>query len=231
MLLNRALGAALAVILSALSARILTPSQLGSIVITIASVGVLMRIISLGLGQSAQFYGARESSENRNYRRSLLIAALPVTVISSIALYITGPYAAKLVLARDPQAQELFKLLQYGIPLSFIHFVASLYILGRREMRLYFWISQLPVLFSVLILVWGLAAGLGVPSVVWAWMSQYALSFIMGAVVFIRRSDPPGAAPLSSVGTMFACGQKSYVVAMAAFAAGRVGLIMAPWFT
>jgi O-antigen/teichoic acid export membrane protein len=231
MIFNRTAGAALAVIVSALTARILTPSELGSIVTTLASIGLLMRFASVGLGQSAQFYGARESTEGVHFGRPLLLATIPVTVGSFLALSIAGPFVGKWMLARDFQAQELFRVLQYGIPLSLLHFVASLYILGRREMRLYLWLSQLPVLASVLVLGWGAVAGRGLYAVVWASMAQFGLSFIMGISVFFRRTNHPGAALLPSFKAMYHYGRKSYVVAMAAFAAGRVSLIMGPWFT
>lgn len=231
MVFNRVVGAVLAIVISALSARILTPSELGSFIAAVTCVAILMRTMSFGLGQSAQFYGARESMEKRFFGRALLLAIVPVTVMSLAALLLVGSLVAKLVLAGDPAAQELFEVLQYGIPLTLIHFVASLYVLGRREMRRYFWISILPVLASVLVLVWGALEKQGLHAVVVAWMAQFFLSFVLGVLALVKRDQLPTVALVTTIAALYNYGRRSFVVSIAAFAAGRISLVMGVWFT
>ena len=231
MMFNRLAGAVLAIFISALSARILTPAELGSIVAAVASVALLMRLVSLGLGQSAQFYGALESKDNIVYSQALLAATVPATAISFAVLLLLGPQAGNLILAGDPVGQKYFEELQYGIPLTLIHFVASLYVLGKREMRRYFWISVLPLVASVLVLVWGVLARKGIHTVVLAWQTQFVLSFLLGILLFTRRDNRSAVSFVPSLVAIYRYGLKSYVVSMAAFAAGRISLIMGAWFT
>jgi len=231
MVFNRFAGAALAIAISALSARMLTPGELGSLVAAVTSVAILMRMASCGLGQAAQSYGARESTEKRFFGRALIVATVPVSLMSLAALLLVGAMVGKLVLARDPEAQELFQVLQYGIPLTVVHFVGSLYVLGRREMRWYLWMSVFPVLASVLVLVWGALENQGLDAVVLAWMTQFVLSFLLGVQALVRRDQPATVTLVRTVVELYNYGWKSFGVSMAAFAAGRISLVMGAWFT
>lgn len=229
--LNRLANAILAFVNSALSARILSPGELGSVVVVVACVPLLMRMASFGLGQSAQFYGARESTDHHFFGYALLVSVVPVVAFSLVFLFIAGPLIGKLLLGGDLTAQELYKTLQYGIPLSLIHFVASLYTLGRCAMRRYFWISLLPVLASVLVLGWGFLGNHGLYSVMFAWLAQYCLSFVLGVYAFFARDNQTSAIVVPALMSIYRYALRSYAVFIAAFALSHISLIMGVWFT
>ncbi|NOZ53744.1 MAG: hypothetical protein GXP08_11515 [Gammaproteobacteria bacterium] len=199
--------------------------------VTIACVVLMVRLVSVGLGQSAQFFGAREVTEKRSFGYALVVAAFPITIVSLVVLLLSDGIVGKLLLANDPVAQELFNILQYGIPLTFIHFVASLYVLGRRDMMRYLWMALFPLFVSVFILVWGALEKKGLQVVVFAWMAQFFFSFLMSALAFVKRDRLSSAPLLPSVVAVYRYGCKSYAVSTAAFAAGRISLVMGVWFT
>lgn len=231
LVLNRFAGAGLGIVISALSARLLTPGELGSLMATTASVALLMRLASLGLGQSSQFYGARETAEKRFFGHALIVAAIPITIISLMVLLFTGHIVGGIVLDGDPVAQQLFDMLKYGIPLTGIHFYASLYFLGKREMQRYWLLSLLPLVISAIVLVWAVLAKQGLQMVVLAWMAQYFLSFALGLLFLLKRDQLAAVPLLPSIVQLYNYGWRSFIVSWAAFAVTRISLIAGVWFT
>jgi O-antigen/teichoic acid export membrane protein len=229
--LNRFVGAVLSVIILSLSARLLSPDELGSLVAVTATIALLVRIASLGMGQSAQFYGARETIEKRFFGYALIVAAIPITIFSLVVLLFAGHIIGGLVLTGDPLAQQLFNILKFGIPLMCIHLLASLYFLGTREMRCYFFLSNGPILGSVLVLGWAILIKQGLQTVVSAWMAQYILSFLLGCVFLLKKPKLPSVPLLSSVTNLYNYGVRSFFIFLATFAVTRISLIVGLWFT
>ncbi|MBC8351306.1 MAG: oligosaccharide flippase family protein [Planctomycetes bacterium] len=228
---NRLAAAGLAIVIGALSARILTPAELGAMVAVVASVALLMRMASLGLGQSAQYFGARERSDETSFGNSLLVCALPLAIVPAVVLTLAERFAGSWVVGADSNARVIFAILMYGIPLSMIHFIASLYSLGRREMRDYMLLSLLPMFASVFVLGYAKLMNLGLQAVIWAWMTQYVVSFAIGLMVLSKKGVHTPVRPLAAAKRLYGYGGRSYLVALAAFAATRLGLVIGVWYT
>ncbi len=214
-----------------LSARILTPGELGSFMATVAGVALLTRLFSFGLGQSAQYFGAQEAVQKEDYGASLLVAALLLASISFVILMIFTPQIGQLSFAGNSTAQEVFAVLKYGIPAGIIHLLASLYVLGKRKILLYFWLAILPLISSFIVLFWGLFTSQGLKIVITAWIVQYSISAIIGVLVFFSFDRFRLKGIGQSLRLLFNYGKKAFVVSTSAYAVSSIVLLTGIWFS
>lgn len=229
--INRMFAAFAGLAVSAISARLISPYELGALVSVTACVALIMRAMSLGLGQAAQYYGSREIAQKQCFSRVLFWAVFPILVLSLIILYFGGGVIGKLLLADDPITQQLFSQLKYGVPLTAIHMLAALYFLGKRDMQKYFLLSVVPLLASVLVLIPAFYFKLGLNAVINAWIAQYVVSFVLGVAYLVRKGSYSAAPISASVKYAYAYGGKSFFVFLASFAVTRISLLIGGWFT
>jgi len=230
--INRIATAGLALVISAVSARLLSLNEMGAIIAVTSSVGLLIRVVSLGLGQSAQYFGSREIVVRKSFAASLIAASVPLIITSFFILFVLGADLGMILFPGNQTAQDVFSLLKYGVPLALCHFLASVYFLGKRQMRMYFRLSVLPLLASVVVLLIGIAfKKSGFYLVILSWAAQYLVSFVMGGVFIFRQARLKTDISRPIIGELYVYGFRSFGVFLAAFAVSNISPLVGTWFT
>lgn len=218
---------------SALAARILEPATFGAVVTALAAVALLMRILSLGVGQAAQFFGAVERGGGRNLRWPLLACTLVLSLAAAVTISLfVGPLAGVLT-GEAPAAQKAFALLAVGAPLTLIGFLSSLYFLGRRQFGLYYASMLGPVLVLMAILVWTLLKGGGLDAVIGAYRVQFVVMALFALPMFWPLTFRLGStrAFATDLGEIARYAAKSYVIFVASFAVSRLSIFLGAQLT
>ncbi len=232
-LVARGVLAVLAFSSSALAARILEPAMFGAVVTSLAAVALLMRILSLGVGQSAQYFGAVERGGGRSLRWPLLACTLilSLTAALTISLFL-GPLAA--VLTGDaPVTQKVFALLAVGVPLTLLGFLSSLYFLGRRQFGLYYASLLGPVLVLMGILIWTLLKGGGLNAVVDAYRIQFIVMALFALPMLWPLTIHLGGTRsfATDLGDIARYATKSYLIFVTSFAVSRLSIFLGAQLT
>jgi O-antigen/teichoic acid export membrane protein len=231
LMLNTAVGTGLAVLINVLGARALSPTEFGAVSAAVAGIALLVRVASLGLGASAQYHGAREAIENRSYGRALGWSVCLLASLTLVSLAVDRGGVIEWALGANAGRGDLLEALKWGAPLMLIHFVASLYVLGQKDIRAYLLLTSVPLFASVCFLTKGLLNREGLGGVTLAWQVQYVVSFLAGSYVLLRSSLLPAVDWGTAATSIFSFGGRSYAVFIAAFATTRIGLLIGAWFT
>ena len=109
-----------------ISARILTLEDFGSITLVVTVMSILVRLLSVGLGQAAQFYGAKDILRGSDYKIIIRKLLLVLIVLSFIVITLLDNYIKINLLTRD--AYGIYDSFKYFTPLILLHFVISLYL-------------------------------------------------------------------------------------------------------
>ncbi len=230
MLSGRVVGAGLGFAISMLAARILSPAEFGAVVAAIAALGLLGRAASLGLGQSAQYWGATEKQGGASYALTILVATLAPAVFLTAALFVASPVITTALLGDEARAHEVFGALMYAAPLILLHFVMSTYLLGRRRIQTYQILTNAPLAVTAAYLAWTLLRGGGIGDVILAYQLQYGLAILLTLALYLADRRKP--APLrDAIGGVGRYAMKSYVVFILAFAAGQIAVLIGAHFT
>ena len=227
--LVKIVGAGVAVCTNILLARLLEPSELSAYVGVMAVLAILTRGSVFGLGQAAQYFGARESLEKKCYKTIIFRYLLFLNVVVTVTLPLWKKELQELLFLDEPLAGAILEVVIITVPLGAVAFVTSLYILGRKEIMWYGINAVFPVIGATAILVWGYLSDQGVIVVVTAVVIQQLISFLLSLVwlIFIcKRSEWEG----SGGGNILEYGLRSFGISIGAFIAGRIPLIVGPWF-
>lgn len=225
---GRMAGGAAAFGLNAVLVRLLGPGRFGTLAASLAVIAVLLRVFSLGLGPSAQFAGASSRLGSQG-SGALLVAAAPPIVLAILSVALFGEQLERLVPATGDTAGWLSGPIRWAIPLGLVHFIASLYELGRRDLRQYVGMTTIP---SILALIAGaIGLMLDMPGVRWAMvavLSQQVVAASWALRSFVRGFALPNATGVLAV---YRYAGRSFLSSLGAFASGRALLLSGAWFT
>lgn len=232
MLLVKLLAAIVGASISALSARILGPADLGAFVSALAIVVLTARAMLLGLGQSAQYFGASEIECKSAFSRTLILTAIPILIFGAGLIFILRKSLGHLLLGQSTLSIDLFDSLWFGVPALGVYCVGTLHALGARKVFAYGVLTMIPLLVTLGVLVWGFAADIdGKLCLLRAWQLNYLTSAICGALILARGSNFAPAPLRRSTKQVIRYAMHSYFVSLAAIAVARSAAVVGVWFS
>ncbi len=171
-------------------ARLLSPDQLGTVVVVLAVVTLVSAVFSLGLGQGFQHFlsyylGRREGATLRTLVRSGLLAALVLALAAGATTYLLAPVLSSAFLHDSAYTGLIQSVSLYGALLTAGTLLQSV-LLGLQRFVLY---SALSVVNNVAIYGFPflfLRDRVGVDSVIMGWTVGAALGFALYFVAVIR---------------------------------------------
>lgn len=231
--INRAATAIVGIATTLVVARLLSEQDFGVLVVVLASLAITVRILSLGLGQASQYFGALSIDNNRENTDGFAISIIFMTVFSFCVVNLFDDIFARLLLPENGGYKEGFQYLKWLVPFCIMHLMASLFFLGRRELRKYSLLSLLPTLFCLIYVLIGFL-GDGEKEVIWqSYTIQYfssgvisivLVSSMYSTVIFRAKKS------FSTFAKMMRYGARSYIVSTISFSAGRVAIVVSAWY-
>lgn len=231
--LNRAAGAILGVATTLVVATLLSEADFGVLVAVLASVAIVVRVISLGFVQASQYFGAISIENGKEITGGFVLSILFIVTFSSFFVFYFNDALFSFLLPESGGYKNVFEYFLWLVPICIVHLMVSVFFLGQRDLRKYFVLSILPaaILFISVLIVF-----LGHKEKEFVWLS-YAIQFFSSGVISLvlilgMYSSVFTHAKKSALAfiNMARYGSKSYFVSTISFSAGRIAIVVSAWY-
>lgn len=215
----------LGAIVAMLSARTLSVEELGSLMLVITTISIIIRISSIGLGPAAQFFGAKELNRDEEWSFPLGVAISASIVLSIISILSFDSLLNIIIFSKNPLAEELYGILKYGIPLLLLHFLVSLFFLGKRRLVVYSILTAIPVIFTIAVFLLHFLFKTSIEVAVWAWYAQFLSGGVIGLIFAFRYVTLYYSEFSKKIHEIFTYSINSYLVSLVGFISLRFAMV------
>lgn len=230
---NRVLTAILGIAITFVTAKCLSPENFGILSVVVAATAMLTRLLSLGVAQGVQYYGAIGKNGNEFVVGGVFWSIVIIVIFSCLFVGLVGDYVSVWMMPHRGDYHELFNFFVNFLPFLILQLMISVFFFGARELDSYRAISIIPLFLCFLVV--SLACAFDDPRSVILW--GYALQYASGGVLALYLLIKKGAFELRMTGDslrrvvdIYKYGLKSYVISVVSFSSGRIGLIIAAWY-
>jgi O-antigen/teichoic acid export membrane protein len=150
--INKLYGALLMFIGRSMVARILGPELMGAFSSSIASVTVLSRFFSFGLGPSAQFNSGHGKYNKSDVFISVFLISCILSISTGIIIYLLDDLFLKVLFNGNISAFRYFQKFLIFFPFLFITLGLAMYLLGSDYHREYNRVNNWPSMLFILVI-------------------------------------------------------------------------------